>query len=443
MRSRTTRIVLAVALAVTLMGGIVVVWSIPVISRTHVVAYFDNSNGVFAGDDVVILGVKVGQIDKIEPQPQRAKISFWLDSKYEVPANANAVILSPKLITSRAIQLTPAYTGGPRLADGAVIPQNRTAVPVEFDDLRQQLEKLTESLQPTQPDGVSPLGAFINTTADNLRGQGARIRDTIVKLSQAVSAVGDHSSDTFSTVKNLSTLVSALHDSADLMRQLNINLAAVTSLLANDPDEVAKAVTDLNTAVDDVKGFVADNREALGTTSDKLASISKALIDSLDDVKQTLHALPNVVDNFVNIYDPAQGSITGILSINNFANPISFLCGAIQAASRLNSEQSAKLCVQYLAPIIKNRQYNFLPLGINPFVSTQARPNEITYSEDWLRPDHQSNPPPAPPGPAPAVQPPAGSPPVVSGTPLAAEAPAPANPANGLPGLMVPPGGSQ
>ena len=47
--------------------------------------------------------------------------------------------------------------------------------------------------------------------------------------------------------------------------------------------------------------------------------------------------------------------------INNFANPISFLCGAIQAASRLGAEQSAKLCVQYLAPIIKNRQYNFLP----------------------------------------------------------------------------------
>ena len=53
-----------------------------------------------------------------------------------------------------------------------MIPQGRTAVPVEFDDFRQQLEKLTESLQPTQPGGVSPLGAFINTTADNLRGQG-------------------------------------------------------------------------------------------------------------------------------------------------------------------------------------------------------------------------------------------------------------------------------
>ena len=60
--------------------------------------------------------------------------------------------------------------------------------------------------------------------------------------------------------------------------------------------------------------------------------------------------------NFLNIYQPAQGAFTGALALNNFANPISFMCGAIQAASRLGAEQSAKLCVQYLAPIIKNRQ---------------------------------------------------------------------------------------
>ena len=97
----------------------------------------------------------------------------------------------------------------------------------------------------------------------------------------------------------------------------------------------------------------------------------------------------------MNIYDPAHGAITGVLAVNNFANPLSFLCGAIQAASRLGGEQAAKLCVQYLAPIVKNRQFNFPPIGINPFVTAQARPNEVTYSEDWMRPDYQPTPPPA------------------------------------------------
>jgi phospholipid/cholesterol/gamma-HCH transport system substrate-binding protein len=438
MTKRAGRIGLATVLVLALVAGIVVVvWSGGTVGRTNLVAYFDNSNGIFVGDEVRIVGVPVGEIDKIEPEPQRVKISFWLDDQYKVPANAKAVILSPSLVTSRAIQLTPAYTGGPVMADNTVIGQDRTAVPVEFDDFRQQLQKLNEALQPTQPGGVSPLGALVNTTADNLRGQGATIRDTIIKLSQAVSALGDHSDDLFSTLKNLSILVSALQGSAGLLAQLNQNLATVTNLVANDPNEVGNAVRDLSNLAADLSSFVNDNRESLGTTSDKLASVSAALKDSIPDIKEVLHVAPNTLQNFLNIYQPAQGTLTGALSVNNFQNPITFLCGAIQAASRLGAEQSAKLCVQYLAPIVKNRQYNFLPLGLNPLVGTAARPNELTYSEDWMRPDY------IPPQPLPGAAPPPAD---TLPPPLAAEAappaqPAPTNPADGLTGMMVPPGG--
>ena len=448
MRSRNAKLGLAIALVVVLVGGIVTVVRLASgIGRTHIAGYFADSTGLYTGDDVVILGVHVGKVEKIEPQPSRVKVTFWYNDKYKVPADAKAVIISPSLVTPRSIQLTPAYTGGPTMADHAVIPQDRTAVPVEYDDFRQQLEKLTQTLQPTKPGGTSTLGAFIDTAADNLRGQGPDIRDTIIKLSQAISALGDHSNDLFSTVKNLSILVSALHDSSDLLRQLNQNLAAVTNLLANDPNEVGNAVRDLNDVAGDVRDFVADNREALGSTSDKLASVTQAVNQSLDDVKQLLHVAPTAFANFLNIYEPAQNALTGILGVNQFANTIQFLCSAVEAASRLGAKESAKLCVQYLAPIIKNRQVNFPPLGENLFVGAAARPNEITYSEDWLRPDYVPPPPPAAPAPAGAA-PPANNPPEAGASPPAPAAPPPpqpvvTNPADGLRGMMVPPGGGQ
>lgn len=428
MNRGNARIGLAAMLLLALVAGVVVMLRASEVDRrTTVVAYFDNSNGIFVGDEVRILGVPVGRIDKIEPQPERVRITFWYHDKYQVPADAKAVILSPSLVTARAIQLIPAYTSGPELQNNAVIPEDRTAVPVEWDDLRQQLERLAETLQPTQPGGVSTLGSLVTTTANNLRGQGANIRDTIIKLSQAISALSDHSSDLFSTVKNLSILVSALQSSGDLMRQLNQNLASATGLLADDPNEVGNAVSAINAVVGDVQRFVADNRESLGTTSDKLASVSTALNNSLPDIEQTLHIAPNEMQNFLNIYQPAQGTLSGAQAYNNFANPIAFLCGAIQAASRLGAEQSAKLCVQYLAPIVKNRQYNFPPLGENLIVGAAARPNEVTYSEDWMRPDYV--PPPSPNASAPRDLP-----------PLPAEVQT-INPADGLRGMMVPPGG--
>lgn len=451
--SRNARIVVALLLSVCLAAGIFLVVLPSSAGKTKITAYFDNSNGIYQGDDVMIAGVAVGSIDKIEPQPLRAKITFHVDDKYKVPADANAIIINPTLVTARAIQLTPAYTGGPVMQDGAVIPQQRTAVPVEFDDLREQLEKLTETLQPTQPGGVSTLGEVVNVAADNLRGQGTHIRQMLIELSEALSTLGDHSGDLFGTLKNLSVLVKALRSSTDLLRQLNVNLASVSGLLSNDNNEIGSALQNLNAALGDVQSFVADNREALGTAVDKLSSVSIALVESLDDLKQTLHVAPNAFQNFTNIYEPAGSALTGALSGNNFANLLQFICSAVQAASRQNAQRSAKLCVQYLAPIIKNRQYNFFPIGGNPIAGAQARPNEVTFSEDWLRPlteagrvrDFYEGPLPAA-APPPSTAPPPNGPAPDARPPLASEAElptgsVPTDPSAGLAGMMVPPGG--
>ena len=403
-----SRAALASVLVLALvLGGILTVRAFTNHNQVDVVGIFDNSNALYPGDDVRILGVPVGRVTKVEPQPDGVKVSFWFNRKYKVPADVKAAVLSPMLVTGRAIQLTPAYSGGPVMKSGAVIPKNRTAVPVEWDQVRTQLQRLAEMLKPTTPGGVSTLGALVNTAADNLRGQGGNIRETVVKLGQAMSILGDHSGDIFATLKNLSILVTALRGSSDVLSQLNENLASVTGLLADDPTKIGDTFADAQSVIVEVKRFVDDN-------------------------KQTLHIAPGTVANFGNIYEPANGAFTGALAVNNFANPVSFLCGAIQAASRLGAEQSAKLCVQYLAPIIKNRQFNFPPIGEDLFVGAQARPNEVTYSEDRLRPDF------VPPMTAAASSPPASpAQPHGVGAPLQAET-SQIDPAAGLTGMMAP-----
>jgi phospholipid/cholesterol/gamma-HCH transport system substrate-binding protein len=123
-KSLNAKIGLAVTLVLVLIGGIVTVVGIANgVGRTNVVGYFANSTGIYNGDDVVILGVPVGKVEKIEPEPDRVKITFWYNDKYKVPADAKAVVLSPSLVTPRSIQLTPAYTGGPAMRTDAVIPQ--------------------------------------------------------------------------------------------------------------------------------------------------------------------------------------------------------------------------------------------------------------------------------------------------------------------------------
>lgn len=103
MKRAQYRIVAAAALVILLVAGIVALASGAgaKFHRTEITAYFANSNGIYPGDEVRILGVAVGKIDTITPEPTRAKITFWFDHKYKVPADAKAVILSPSLVTSR------------------------------------------------------------------------------------------------------------------------------------------------------------------------------------------------------------------------------------------------------------------------------------------------------------------------------------------------------
>ena len=420
----TLQRVTALSLAVTLVVASFLVgkklWK--EVEKNTYSAYFAEANGLFTGDEIRILGVAVGVVDKIEPQPAGSKVTFSVDKQYSIPADARAAILSPSLVTSRAIQLVPVYSGGPKLSAGASIPLTRTAVPVEWDDFRKQIEKLTDALQPTSPGGVNSVGEFINSAADNVRGKGDTARDTVLKLSESISALGDHADDIFSTVRNLQLLVSALYSSSDLLASFNQNLASVTTLLTNTPNEIANAVKSLDGALTDLRDFLAENREATGVTFDRLSSITTALNDSRGDIKQILHIAPSVFQNFLNIYQPAQSAMTGIIALNNFADIPQWICSAIEAASRARLSRVSKLCLEYLNPIIKNRIYNYIPAGLNPFVGTQARPNEITYSEDWLRPGY--TPPQAtqlPDAPPPAD----GSPPAPPQQPVPAEPPAP------------------
>src|ERR1700759_5744340 len=84
-----------------------------------------------------------------------------------------------------------------------------------------------------------------------------------------------------------------------------------------------------------------------------------------EGLETALHILPNMTANVLAIYEPAHGSLTGVPAIVNFANPMQFICSAIQAGSRLGYQDSAELCAQYLAPIMDAIKFNYGQAGSN------------------------------------------------------------------------------
>src|ERR1700757_475814 len=353
------------------------------VTTNEVTAYFPEALALYPGDRVQIMGVPVGSIDSIEPLGDKMKVTFHYASKYKVPANATASILNPSLVASRDIQLSPPYTGGPVMKDGAVIPLERTQVPVEWDELRNSINRILQGLGPTQQQPKGPFGDIIESAADGLAGKGQQINKTLNALSEALTTLNKGRGDFFGVVKSLALFVNALYKNDQQFVALNNDLASFTGKFTHTDREVANAVRDLDQLLTTTRQFLDKNADVLTHDIDNLSDATTAIVqpEPLNGLETGLHVFPNLGANLVNITSPIAGGIVGLAVLTNFANPMQFICSAIQAGSRLGYQESAELCAQYLAPILDSIKFNYLPFGLNMATGAETLPKMIAYSE--------------------------------------------------------------
>jgi phospholipid/cholesterol/gamma-HCH transport system substrate-binding protein len=427
--SRWLRYGIITALAVALIGGMFMLW--PRVGTYRVDGYFASATGLYPGDDVRIVGVPVGTIESITPQADSVKITMRMQSDVKLPGNARAVIIAPNIVAARFIQLTPAYKEGPEMGDGGSIGLDRTAVPVEWDDVKTQLTQLSQQLGPQAGQVQGPLGAFINQAADTFDGNGDSFRRALRELSQTVGRLGDSRTDLFGTVKNLQILVDALSRSNEQIVQFSGHLASVSQVLADSSVDLDNTLGALNQALSDIRGFLDENNETLIGSINKLTDFTSLLSNQDDDIEQILHVLPNAMANFYNIYNPAQGTANGLLGLPEFQNPVQFICANFDAAGQTDNYKRAEICRQRMAPVLRRLMMNYPPImshGINTITAykgqviydtpaTEAKAQTYIPHLEWIPADGRYPPRPGedgdvsslllPPNPVPGPPPPA------------------------------------
>ncbi len=377
-RSRWLRIALAALLVAVLAAGVYLVW--PSRAGHKVVAYFTSAVGLYPGDDIRIVGVPVGKIDSIEPRASDVKITMNVQDGVKLPADAKALIISPNLVSARFIQLAPAYTGGPVMADGASIGLDHTAVPVEWDEVKEQLTALSRQLGPQEGSMQGPLSAFVNQAADTFDGNGDSFRQALRELSQTAGRLGDSRTDLFGTIRNLQVLVSALSNSNEQIVQFTNHVASVSQVLADSSTDLDNTLGTLNQALSDVRGFLNDSNDALIKQVNKLTDFTSILTEHSDDIEQLFHVTPNGLANFYNIYNPAQGTVGGLLTLPNFANPVQFLCGgSFEAGTSTDNYKRAEICRERMGPVLRRITMNFPPFLFHPINSITAYKGQILY----------------------------------------------------------------
>jgi virulence factor Mce-like protein len=284
-------------------------------------AMFTGTVGLYEGNDVRVLGVKVGTVDHVVPEGQTVKVDMLVDRDVQIPAGANAVIVAPSLVSDRYVQLAPAYTGGPEMVDGTVLPIDRTATPLEVDDLYNSLIRVTDTLGPNGANKNGALADLLNTLAKNAGGNGQALHDTITQLSQAASTLSGNKDDLFGTVDKLSQFTTTLAQSDQTVNEFSTQLADASRFLAGERQNLGKAVQQLAGALSMVQQFIKDNRGKLKSNVDKLSTITQVLVDQRAALAETLDLAPLALGNVQNAYNASSGTLDARADINELTSP--------------------------------------------------------------------------------------------------------------------------
>lgn len=308
------------------------------------VAHFPRTVSIYQGSDVRVLGVTVGKVDKVQPEGTDVVVTMHYDSDIKLPANAKAVIVAPSIVGDRFVQITPVYTKGAVLADDAVLGENRTAVPLELDQIYGNLDNLLTALGPNGANSNGALSDLLQQTAANFGGQGPKLHQTIEDVGKLTKTLSDNKNQIFGSAAQLETFVHTLSANDTTVRRFATELQQVSSLLAGERTDLSTSLHNLSVALGDVTQFVKSNKNLLHDNIAGLNNVAKVVVKQRDALNQILTDAPLALDNLYLTYNPEAGTLdtnpnAGMLAQQLVSNPQQLLCGLVAS-----NDSSGSLC---------------------------------------------------------------------------------------------------
>ncbi|WP_245663074.1 MlaD family protein [Nocardia inohanensis] len=134
--------------------------------RTYITAemHLDNSGGLGAHAPILLAGVQVGRTESVTKQAGGVLVRLRIESRYRIPLSSTVRIEQLSALGEPYVQFTPPTAAGPYLADGQVVPAERTRMPMTITELSGKLVTLLEQLKPEVIANL--VGTFDRALAD-------------------------------------------------------------------------------------------------------------------------------------------------------------------------------------------------------------------------------------------------------------------------------------
>jgi phospholipid/cholesterol/gamma-HCH transport system substrate-binding protein len=153
-------------------------------------------------------------------------------------------------------------------------------------------------------------------------------------LGKLTGTLDNNKEELFGTARQLERFVSVLAENDQTVRDFNSSLADAADVLEGERDDLARSLRNLGIAMEQVSGFVRENREVLGENIDGLKRVTGVLVKQRKALDEVLNVAPLALNNLFLTYNPQTGTLDtrsnqGESGYVSESNPAGFLCSIV------------------------------------------------------------------------------------------------------------------
>lgn len=272
-------------------------------------AEFASFGGIYPDAEVALLGVPVGKVTELHPKPGGSVIvDLRIDHGVEIPSAVNAAVVNKSAVGEQFVQLTPRRADAPPLADGSVIRQAHTSVPLPVENLLADLNSLAATL-PRNDVAVS-----LEELAKAFDGLGPELGRLLDNSNTLTRRALDNLDDLITLIDAGSTVLDTQVELGPHTIRSAQQLAGLTDTMRALHPDIARLFTHGTRAGTQVTGLLRDNEKAIPALLGNLLTITDETLPRLQGLRKTLVVFPYDVEaamtqlRYCDEYDPKTGA---------------------------------------------------------------------------------------------------------------------------------------
>ncbi|MFQ6398902.1 MCE family protein [Nocardia sp. KC 131] len=260
------------------------------IGRYDVTVQLDATGGLYQQANVAYRGTNVGVVKEVRLTSDGVEAKLSIASDYKIPVDVNAWVRSVSAIGEQYVDLVPVdQPKGGNLADGSVIPVERTKLPQDVGTLLDQSDRLLSSVADTR------LRQVIDEAFHAFNGAGPDLQRFIDSAALLVQEAQNSADPTKKLLDQIGPLLDTQTQSDGNIRSWTSDLATVTDQLrAHDP-ALRNLLRDGPAAMQKVSAQFSDLRPTLPLLLRNLVSLGQVAVTYHAGLEQLLVVFPPLI----------------------------------------------------------------------------------------------------------------------------------------------------